>query len=124
DRSVSAGDQQLFLAVRVQEHEVGARLHRDRLREVGVVALVDLVAGAQGADVDDVVIVLDRLVRRDMGNSDVDLVREQRLLLLGRWRGDSQGSSESKSGEIGARLHGGFLEGGGRTAVVYPRNRW
>ena len=46
DRSLAAGDEQLFLAVGMEKHQVGARLDGDGRGEVGVESRVDLVAGA------------------------------------------------------------------------------
>ena len=40
DRPLAAGDEQFFLAVGMQQHQVGARLQGDRRGEVGVEALV------------------------------------------------------------------------------------
>ena len=79
--SVAAFDKELLRAVGTQEHQVRSRLHRHGLGEVGVVPLVNLVAGASGAHVDDVVIPLRGRIRRDVRNADVELLGESQLTL-------------------------------------------
>ena len=58
------GDEHFFLAVGVQQHQVGARLHRARVADLGP-ASTGRWPLARRAHVDDVVVVLDRLVGRD-----------------------------------------------------------
>jgi hypothetical protein len=71
---VAAVDQHLLAAVGVEQHQVGARLRVHRTRDLRVELAVDGVAEAVGADVDDVEVVLDRLVRRDVRDVAVDRV--------------------------------------------------
>jgi hypothetical protein len=62
DRALAAGHQQLFTTVRMQEHQVGARLHGHGLGEIRVEPLMLVVACPGRADIDDVVVVVDRFV--------------------------------------------------------------
>jgi hypothetical protein len=105
DGPVAAGDEEFFRAVGMQQHQVGARLHRDGLREVGVIPLMNLISGAQGADVDDVVVDGDLGVFRDGRNDDVERRAEERIIL-------------------DARLEGGFGGGGrGRDQAAHRRKQ-
>ena len=115
DRAVAALDEQFLAAVRVQQHQVGPRLQRDGGGEVGVEALVDLVAGPRSADVDDVVIVLDRPVGRDVRHLNVDRVEVSLLLaFLAQKSGQAQ-RQECEQGEETDRpaegRHGGSPAG-------------
>ena len=70
DRALAAGDQDFLAAVGVQQHQVGAadphvgRMVGIRPDERRLLLAVPVLDEARGADVDDVVVVLDRLVRR------------------------------------------------------------
>jgi hypothetical protein len=55
---VATGHEQLFAAIGAQEHQIGARFQRHGSGNVGIEALMNLVAGAACADVDDVVVVV------------------------------------------------------------------
>jgi hypothetical protein len=71
DRAFAAGDEYLFGAVRAEEHEVRARVHERRVRDLRPVG-AHLVPVPRGADVHDVVIEFDRLVGRDRFGGHVD----------------------------------------------------
>src|SRR5262249_50804115 len=111
DRALAALDEDLLGAIGLEEHQVGARLERDGGGDVGVEALVDLVAGAGGADVDDVVVDLDRLVGLDVGYLDVELATEVRV---GRRRGGEGEKGKGGQGDEKAYVHR-VVPPGGRT---------
>jgi hypothetical protein len=97
DRAVAALDEPLLGPVRVQEHEVGPRLHRDRLGEVGEVPFVNGVPGPLGPDVHDVVFELHVRVGRDVGDGGVE--RVEVLLVLPVLAGGDGGEQTSQDGD-------------------------
>ena len=112
DRAVAAFDQHFLAAVGVQQHQVGPRLHRHRLRKIGVEPLVDLVAGPVGPDIDDVVVVVDRLVALDVRNDDVDRRFEELLFGIGSEGGQRQAAGEQAENQALHRLFPAEASGG------------
>src|SRR5262249_31915520 len=87
-------------------------------REVGEEALVNLVAGAKGADVDDVVIIFDRLIGRDVRDRDVDRVEIQLLFLARERAGGDYGKHKRADAETVAH---GNLQGESQKVLQFRR---
>ncbi len=128
DRTVAALDEAFLLAVGVQEHQVGAGLEHDRAGEVGEEALVNLVPGPASTDVDDVVVVLDTLVGRNVRNVDVDRIEVELFLLLPRERQAEAGEENGEERQGEAAGHREFSGAGavgkrGQNCIVTDRRR-
>ena len=80
-RTTPASHEQFFLAVRMEQHQVCSGLHCDRLGKVCIIPFMDLVSGAPRSDVDNVVVIFDGRIRRDVRRIDVKHLFEQRLVL-------------------------------------------
>src|SRR5262249_7134658 len=71
NRTLAAGYQELFAAIRVEQHQFGPWMHLERDAGLRPDGALELAAGrpealARQAHIHDVVIVLDRLVGRDV----------------------------------------------------------
>src|SRR5436190_24056259 len=80
----------------MQEHQIGARVHRGRMSDLGPVRAA-AVAEARGADIDDVEVVFDGFVGVDAGDVEVDGIEIK--LLLGLLPGKAKEGDEERGGE-------------------------
>ena len=121
---VAARDEQFLTAVGMKQHEVAARIHEGRMRDLGPQAGL-FVAPARRADVNDVVVVPDGGVLGDGPRMDVDRIEEERLLVLGGGRRGDEDQGGGQQEERGvAELHSGDLGGSGwRDEEIIRRER-
>ncbi len=92
-------DEDFFGAIGMEEHEVSAGLHKDGAGDLGVVLFLDRVAAAFGADVGDVVVVVDGFVGGDEGDVNVDGVAIQLLRFF--FGGERKGECEEETEDYG-----------------------
>src|SRR5437762_741985 len=83
DGPIASCNQKLLAAVRREKQEVSPRLHGDGLGKVCVKTFVDFVASAEGAYINNIVIITNGFISGNMRNDKVDIIGKPSLPVRG-----------------------------------------